>query len=182
MSLDKKHTLCLNMIVKDEAHIIENTLAKLLNKVKIDYWVISDTGSTDNTKEIIVDFFKQKDIPGELYDDMWQDFGYNRTKALMHAYNKSDYLLIFDADDEICGDFQLPDFKQDAYNLQFGDANGIHYTRTQLINNKKNGNTSGCYMNTLRVAKNQAKRVLFMVTTILFQVEQVVVTKTKINI
>ena len=137
MSLDKKHTLCLNMIVKDEAHIIENTLAKLLNKVKIDYWVISDTGSTDNTKEIIVDFFKQKDIPGELYDDMWQDFGYNRTKALMHAYNKSDYLLIFDADDEICGDFQLPDFKQDAYNLQFGDANGIHYTRTQLINNKK---------------------------------------------
>jgi glycosyltransferase involved in cell wall biosynthesis len=62
MSVDKKHTLCLNMIVKDEAHIIENTLTKLLNKVKIDYWVISDTGSTDNTKEIIVDFFKQKNI------------------------------------------------------------------------------------------------------------------------
>lgn len=131
------HTLCLNMIVKDEAHIIENTLTKLLNKVKIDYWVISDTGSIDNTKEIIVDFFKQKGIPGELYDDMWQDFGYNRTKALMHAYNKSKYLLIFDADDEICGDFQLPNFKLDAYSLRFGDANGIQYTRTLLINNKK---------------------------------------------
>lgn len=131
------HTLCLNMIVKDEAHIIENTLSKLLNKVKIDYWVISDTGSTDNTKEIIVDFFKQKNIPGELYDDSWKNFGYNRTKALMYAYNKSDHLLIFDADDEICGDFQLPNFKLDAYNLQFGDANGIQYTRTQLINNRK---------------------------------------------
>ncbi len=95
------HTLCLNMIVKDEAHIIENTLSKLLNKVKIDYWVISDTGSTDNTKEIIVDFFKQKGIPGELYDDPWKNFGYNRTKALTHAYNKSEHLLIFDADDEI---------------------------------------------------------------------------------
>ena len=130
------------MIVKDEAHIIENTFAKLLDKVKIDYWVISDTGSTDNTKEIIVDFFKQRGIPGELYDDAWQNFGHNRTMALRHAYNKSDYLLIFDADDEICGDFQLPNFdlmnnNKDAYSFQFGDSNGIQYIRTQLINNRK---------------------------------------------
>ena len=134
------HTLCLNMIVKDEAHIIENTLTKLVNKVKIDYWVISDTGSTDNTKEIIVDFFKEKDIPGELFEDPWQDFGHNRTMALTHAYNKSDYLLIFDADDEICGDFQLPNFEllcKDAYSLQFGDSNGVQYIRTQVINNRK---------------------------------------------
>ena len=136
-STSEQHTLCLNMIVKDEAHIIENTLTKLLNKVKIDYWVISDTGSTDNTKKIIVDFFKEKDIPGELFEDPWQNFGHNRTMALLHAYNKSDYLLIFDADDEICGDFQLPNFKQDAYNLQFGDSNGIQYIRTQIINNRK---------------------------------------------
>ena len=114
------YTLCLNMIVKDEAHIIENTFAKLLDKVKIDYWVISDTGSTDNTKEIIIDFFKERGIPGELYDDAWENFGHNRTTALRHAYNKSDYLLIFDADDEICGDFQLPSLdlmnnNKDAY-------------------------------------------------------------------
>lgn len=131
------HTLCLNMIVKDEAHIIKNTLTKLLNKVKIDYWVISDTGSTDNTKQIIVDFFKEKDIPGELFEDPWQNFGHNRTMALLHAYNKSDYLLIFDADDEICGDFQLPNFESDAYNFQFGDSNGIQYIRTQIVNNRK---------------------------------------------
>jgi FkbM family methyltransferase len=139
------YTLCLNMIVKDEAHIIENTFAKLLDKVKIDYWVISDTGSTDNTKEIIIDFFKQRGIPGELYDDAWENFGHNRTTALRHAYNKSDYLLIFDADDEICGDFQLPNFdlmnknnnNKDAYSFRFGDSNGIQYIRTQLINNRK---------------------------------------------
>lgn len=132
------------MIVKDEAHIIENTLTKLLDKVKIDYWVISDTGSTDNTKEIIINFFEEQGIPGELYDDAWQNFGHNRTMALDHAYNKSDYLLIFDADDEICGDFQLPTFdlmnknnNKDAYSFQFGDSNGIQYIRTQLINNRK---------------------------------------------
>ena len=43
--------ICLNMIVKNESHIIETTLITILKY--IDYWVISDTGSTDNTIEII---------------------------------------------------------------------------------------------------------------------------------
>ena len=126
--------------MKNEAHIILTTFDNLLQHIDFAYWVISDTGSTDNTKEIIVDFFKEKDIPGELFEDPWQDFGHNRTMALTHAYNKTDYLLIFDADDEICGDFQLPNFEllcKDAYSLQFGDINGTHYIRTQIINNRK---------------------------------------------
>ena len=48
-------TICLNMIVKNESHIIETTLNNIINHITIDYWVISDTGSTDNTKEIIKD-------------------------------------------------------------------------------------------------------------------------------
>ena len=36
------------------------------------------------------------------------DFGYNRTKALTTAFGKTDYLLIFDADDKIMGDLKLP--------------------------------------------------------------------------
>ena len=134
---DIEPILCLNMIVKNESHIIKNTLIKLLNKVKFDYWVISDTGSTDNTKELITEFFKEVNIPGELYDDEWTDFGHNRTLALDHAFDKSKYLMIFDADDEICGDFVLPDLTKDSYHFQFGDANGTSYTRTQIVNNKK---------------------------------------------
>jgi len=130
--------LCLNMIVKNEGHIIKDTLTKLLKKVPlIDYWVISDTGSTDETKKIISDFFKERNIKGEIFDDYWKDFGHNRTLALEHAFGKSKYLLIFDADDEICGDFVLPDLKIDSYHLQFGDANGTSYTRIQIVNNKK---------------------------------------------
>ena len=53
-------TLCLNMIVKDESHIIKKTLINLCEKFKFDYWVISDTGSSDNTVEIIENFFKEK--------------------------------------------------------------------------------------------------------------------------
>ena len=130
-----KPLICLNMIVKDESHIIVDTLTKFLNKVSIDYWVISDTGSTDNTQEIIKTFFKKRDIPGELYEDKWENFAHNRTLALEHAHGKSDYIFVFDADDELCGDFQLPTLTEDAYHIQFGDANGTSYTRVLLVNN-----------------------------------------------
>jgi hypothetical protein len=134
----KKPYLSLNMIVKNEGHIIRDTLTKLLKKVpEIDYWVISDTGSTDKTKKIISDFFKERNIKGELFDDKWKDFGHNRTKSLEHAFEKSEYLLIFDADDEICGDFVLPVLTKDSYHFKFGDTNGTSYTRTQIINNNK---------------------------------------------
>ena len=53
----KPKTICLNMIVKDESHRIEKTLNNILDNIPITYYVISDTGSTDNTKEIIVNFF-----------------------------------------------------------------------------------------------------------------------------
>jgi GR25 family glycosyltransferase involved in LPS biosynthesis len=129
--------LCLNMIVKNESHIIRDTLNKLLQKVQFDYWVVSDTGSTDNTKQVIIDFFKEKNIKGEIYDDKWLNFGHNRTKALEHAYGKSKYVLIFDADDEICGNFTLPELTKDGYFLQFGNANGVSYVRIQIVNNKK---------------------------------------------
>ena len=108
------------MIVKNESHIIEKTLENIISKINIDYYVISDTGSTDNTKEIIEKFFKTKNIPGEIHDNPWEDFGTNRSIALKEAYNKTDYLLIFDADDEIKGDINLPtELTKDGYHFYF---------------------------------------------------------------
>lgn len=132
-------TICLNMIVKNEAKIILETLNNLSKYITFDYWVISDTGSTDNTQGIIKDFFLEKGIPGELFSHEWRDFGYNRTKALECAYDKTDYLLIFDADDKIHGDFKLPfsttGKNADRYSLKFGE--GFEYVRPLLINNHK---------------------------------------------
>ncbi len=89
-------TLCLNMIVKNEAKIIIRALASV--KDYIDYWVIADTGSTDGTDTIIEQFFQDHAIPGELYHHPWQNFGFNRTLALQHAKNKAEYILLMDAD------------------------------------------------------------------------------------
>ena len=123
------------MIVKNEAHIICETLEKLLKKIKIDYWVICDTGSNDGTQQLITNFFANKNIKGKLYENEWKDFGHNRTLALNYAFGKSDYLLIFDADDEIVGDFVLPEkMESDAYKFIF-KSNSQKYERILLVNN-----------------------------------------------
>ena len=136
----KKPTICLNMIVKNEAAVIIKTLENIHKYIDIDYWVISDTGSTDSTQDIIKNFFYKKGIPGELVHHEWKNFGYNRSKALECAYGKTDYVFIFDADDSIYGDFKLPFYDNDKlyadrYMLKMGT--GLEYLRPLLINNQK---------------------------------------------
>jgi tetratricopeptide (TPR) repeat protein len=125
------------MIVKNESAIIETTLKNIIEKIKIDYYVISDTGSSDNTIDIITNFFSNNNIKGEIYKDQWENFSINRTKALNYAFNKSDYLLIFDADDEICGNLVIPKpLTFDLYNLVLKSGNTT-FERPLLISNKK---------------------------------------------
>lgn len=126
--------MCLNMIVKNESHIIAETLTNILKY--IDYWVISDTGSTDGTQDIIKNFFKEKKIPGELVEHEWKNFGYNRTKAFEAAFNKSEYVWVIDADDLIVGNLELPkNLDKDMYLLKYGGTN-LCYPRAQIFNNK----------------------------------------------
>jgi hypothetical protein len=83
------------MIVKNEEAIIGETL-HAIPKELIDYWVISDTGSTDATKEIV-----QKElgsIPGQLGLHQWSSFGENKSLVLEAARGKSDFILLLDAD------------------------------------------------------------------------------------
>ena len=125
------NSICLNMIVKNEAHIIEDTLSRLVSKVTFSYYVICDTGSTDNTVEIIKNFFENK-IPGEIHIHEWKDFGHNRSLALKEAHNKADYILIFDADDYFEGTVNFTHLTHDAYMLKFGNSTSA-YERMNLV-------------------------------------------------
>jgi len=132
----KSYTICLNMIVKNESHIIVQTLTNLCKYVDFDAYFISDTGSTDNTMDLIRAFFKERGIPGHIEQVAWRDFGFNRTLALQMAFNRTDYLFIFDADDSIHGDFRIPrDLTHDAYQLKLGQS--FVYLRTLIVNNRK---------------------------------------------
>jgi len=129
-------TICLNMIVKNEAAIIVDTLKNLCQHINFAYWVIADTGSTDNTKELIRNFFEERFIPGELVEHEWKDFAHNRSKSMACAFNKTDYVLIFDADDRIVGDFKLPvPFNKELYDLKLGK--GFEWVRPLLLSNKQ---------------------------------------------
>ncbi len=122
--------VCLNMIVKDESQVICRCLDSVIPL--IDYWVIVDTGSTDGTQEIIQNHLK--DIPGELYELPWKNFGASRTEAFQLAEGKGDYILLMDADDtlEFKEDFKWPLLTDDLYNMWRGNA-AFSYLRPQLI-------------------------------------------------
>ena len=63
------YTLCFATMCKNEEHVIKNTLESVYKY--IDYWIVCDTGSTDKTCQIVTDFFKEKNIPGELHIDVF---------------------------------------------------------------------------------------------------------------
>ena len=126
--------LCLNMIVRNEAHIVH----EVLNAVApyIAWWVIVDTGSTDGTQGVIKDHMAALDIPGELHERPWRNFGHNRSEALAIAQGRGDYIWVMDADDALVG---APDFSRlsaDVYDMRVRDSmtRNIHWRR-QLYRN-----------------------------------------------
>jgi len=125
-------TICLNMIVRDEAPVIRRCLESV--RPLIDCWVIVDTGSTDGTQEIVRDCLS--DLPGELYERPWKDFAQNRSEALALARGRGDYVFFIDADEvlEIAPDFTLPPLAADSYDLRILFA-GSSYMRKQLVRN-----------------------------------------------
>jgi len=105
-------TVCLNMIVKNEAHIIERCLASV--RPVIDRWLIVDTGSTDGTQDLIRRTLA--DVPGRLLERPWVNFGHNRTEGLEAGRADADYALILDADEvlEVPHGFRWPALHGDS--------------------------------------------------------------------
>jgi FkbM family methyltransferase len=125
-------TVCLSMIVKNEAPVIRRCLDSV--RPIIDYWIIVDTGSTDDTQDIIRAHLK--DLPGELHERAWRDFAYNRSEALTLARPHGDYTLIIDADDALMlpQGYRLPSLTADSYTFDIHDTN-IRYQRSQMVRN-----------------------------------------------
>lgn len=125
--------VCLNMIVKNESKVIRRCLAS--TRPFVDTWLIVDTGSTDGTQGIIRDYFA--DVPGELHERPWRNFGANRTEALELAQNRADFTLIIDADEvlAVAPDFAPGALDLDAYQLRT-ELGELTYYRTQLIRSR----------------------------------------------
>ncbi len=122
--------ICLNMIVKNEASVIERCLASV--KPWIDHWVIVDTGSTDGTQSLIRDFMRG--VPGELHERPWRNFAHNRNEALELARPCAEHLLFIDADEVLAMSpgFAWPALDGEAYRFACEYAE-LRYHRNALI-------------------------------------------------
>ncbi len=134
-------TIALTMIVRNEAPIIARCLRHVLPL--IDYVLIVDTGSSDGTPDLIRDFLRASGMPGEVIEEPWRDFAYNRTFALqkLRAHTSIDYSLMIDADQIVLfdDDFDVGRFKQelacDLYDVR-QEVGGIEYWLPQLASNR----------------------------------------------
>jgi len=127
-------SLCLNMIVKNESNIITRLLDSVLPI--IDCYCICDTGSTDNTIDVIKKYFFEKKIPGTIISEPFKNFSYNRNIALKACLGMSDFILLLDAD------MILKNMKFDKYSL-------LNYDSFFLYQ----GNESFFYKN-IRIVRN----------------------------
>ena len=126
-------SVCLNMIVRDEAMVIERCLASV--RPYVDRWLIVDTGSTDDTMHRVES--AMKGIPGELVERPWRDFGHNRSEALDLARGRADHLLFIDADETLAGQSaaKWPSLDGAAYSIEarYGE---LRYDRLSVVSTK----------------------------------------------
>ena len=127
-------TLCLNMIVKNESKIITRLFDSVVSV--IDCYCICDTGSTDDTVQIIINYFNEKNIPGKVVHEPFQNFCHNRNFALMACVGMSDFVLLLDADMIL----EVKNFKKtqlveyDAYNILQG-SDSFYYQNLRIVKN-----------------------------------------------
>lgn len=125
----------LNMIVKNEAAVIARCLDSVVPYV--DSWVIVDTGSTDDTPDIIKRMLKTK--PGELHHRPWCGFDVNRTEAMRLALaDGANYVFTIDADDVFIPDskFSWNGITDDLISIQVRETLGESYYRPLLASSR----------------------------------------------
>ncbi len=116
MAMTTAPTICLNMIVRDEADVICELFDSMVPFIST--WVIVDTGSTDGTQDLIRSYFAERGVPGVLYERPWRNFGANRTEALELAQGHADYIWQMDADDLLVGTPDLGELTADSYQIR----------------------------------------------------------------
>ncbi len=123
-------TICLGMIVKDEAPVIRRCLESV--RPFIDSWVIADTGSTDGTQDLIRETLG--DVPGMLLQRPWVDFAHNRNEVLNAARGHGAYTFTIDADETLALDqgFARPRLVADSYDVTV-DYGSTTYHRKQIV-------------------------------------------------
>jgi len=116
------------MIVKNESKIITRLFDSLIDI--IDCYCICDTGSTDNTVQLIGEYFAGHGKPGKVISEPFKNFEHNRTFALQACKDPAnsggvlaDYILLMDADMVL---MKGPEFVLEKFKTQLLTADVFH--------------------------------------------------------
>ena len=130
--------ICFTAIFRNEGSNVYRCLDAA--KPIIDYISITDTGSKDNTVELIKKWGQENNIPTTVDIEEFKNFSYNRTKSYLNAkdnYPDTDYFLLLDADMVLVAD---DDFDKSSLtdNCYLVDQKNIHliYPNVRLLDNK----------------------------------------------
>lgn len=135
--------ICMISMFKNEAKGIRRMLESVWKH--IDFYIFQDNGSTDGTPEIVKDFFKDKNIPGFIYncDEGWVGFGWNRDHLLQTCLKSDhgcDWILKMDCDEylEVDDDFDwAPLYDKSIQSFHITAVNpGCVYYRAWMWNAK----------------------------------------------
>lgn len=137
-----KPSLMLNMIVRNESARIERCLASVLPFVKS--VVVLDTGSTDNTVDLIADACQKADVPYIVEVGEFRDFSYARNNAWKmakrhnghHTLPWCQFALLVDADMELVVEDQSV-FDLNALATSYNmvqKGGGISYLNRRIVN------------------------------------------------
>lgn len=136
-------TIFLNLIMKNESAVLPRLLNSVFNSGIISGYSVVDTGSTDNSKQIVKDFFDSKNIPGEIHDYTFTNFADTRNFALSKIKGKCDFGFLIDADEELVvkEGFDLKKIKNilSKHDLGVSTVNyGVKYGRRNFFRTSKN--------------------------------------------
>jgi len=133
------NSICFAMICKNNEKTIVDKLEKIYKIT--DYWVILDTGSTDNTVNLIIDFFKEKNIQGEIIYSHSEQIDVHKNLLFEASYKKTDFILHIDINDEIYLPKEIVD--NNTFHIVLGldhkniiGYNAIVYQKNEIIDYK----------------------------------------------
>ena len=141
------------LMIKNESKIIRRSITSALSIA--DAICVSDTGSTDDTVQILKDFYPTLPIPGKTYEHPWINFGKSRTQSFLDAkalceelkWNpEKTYALAIDADMELVVEAPFnkqTDLTGKGYSLT-QKAGTLHYINARLLRLDQPWTCVGC--------------------------------------
>lgn len=133
--------VCLMALSRNEAYRMPKMLESIRGQVT--GYMVCDTGSVDNTKEIIKSFFDSQGITGQIVSHEWENFAQNRNMCFKEGSkrmrNECDYWLILESDHVFVSEHgvRLPDLNLTSECYRLEERNGkTVYNTPRLVSAK----------------------------------------------